>query len=261
MKVKRIGLMALVIIQCLVFVWGAAYADVQQDIMDSDKPLKSAAPLKTQDTLDISGASGVIRSAGSDKGSAGQSSGLSLPKTTDKVEINDDGTISVTVADGPTVSVLPPFGWLMFTQDMLAQLDLYSQFVSDGPELVASMQADGISGILMDLENGYITYMSVSEDVLSSIVEDADLLDDDMLEMVLGAAQNVYTDTVMSVEKINGHVYFVYDYRPSGYELLIYSALKGNRAVDFRVSCDGMTIPEDLIEAVEGMLMDVTYTY
>ena len=185
-----------------------------------------------------------------------KSSGFSAPETSDVVTINPDGEINVATEEAVSISVYAPFGMLAFTQDILAQLDVYAM-MDDPTSIVEALKEMGVHIYMVDLVSEAEVYVSTSSNIVSMLVEDLDeLSESDMDELISSVARLEPNANIYSINS-GDHKYLVYDYRESGSQVIIYTAIKNNTNIDFQLSISNGVIDEQKIEDMEYLLGDV----
>ena len=179
---------------------------------------------------------------------------MTLPEITDKVTIQADGAINV-VAEDVSITVYIPFGMVALTQDARAQADTYAM-MSDPITFVENLRDNGVHIYMLDLDTEAEVFVSTGQNVVSSIVSDLDELSasdlEDLIEQVADLEPNAYIYTRLC----GGHKYLVYDYRQSGTDEVIYTAIKNSRNIDFTFVTTGGEMRSDDIDNMEYLLSD-----
>lgn len=181
--------------------------------------------------------------------------GMNVPQTPDVVTIGADGEISV-VADHISISVYPPFGMLSFTQDIMAQLDAYSM-LSDPISMVEELKNMGVHLYMVDLVSQVEVYVSTDSDIVSTIVNDLDLLSNDEINQLTASVASMEPNAKVYTVTCGDHIYLVFDYRDSGSTTLVYTSIKDNTNIRFQFSYRGSEIGEKEIEDIQYLLSDV----
>lgn len=184
--------------------------------------------------------------------------GLSMPTTTDIVTISPDGTYNV-MTNGLNISVYPPFGWYVLTQDLAAQYDVYSLLASNGiiadpVTSVNEMISNGFHYLMIDPYYGTTVVATVDIDGLSSFVTDSSALTAAEIETVKGlvASANAFPTSVFSTGTEN---FVKYDTRNVD-GTIIYTAYRNGWCIDFYVIPATYDVETELAN-VEYMLYDV----
>lgn len=184
--------------------------------------------------------------------------GLNLPTTTDVVTIGYDGTYNV-MTNGLNISVYPPFGWYVLTQDLAAQYDMYAMLANSGlladPASAANeLITNGYHYLMVDPYYGTTIIVMVDIDGLSSFVTDSSALTSAEIETVKGivASANAFPTSVFSTGTEN---FVKYDTRDVD-GTVIYTAYRNGWCIDFYVIPATYDIDAELTNA-EYMLCDV----
>ena len=251
MLLRRILVMWLAVTVVLASV--GAFADM--DISGDDYVEKYATDGGERDISLRSSVKDTLRSSpdGSVKGG-----GLNVPETSDAVTVGSDGAISVATEDGVSITVYPPFGMMAFTQDLMAQLDVYAM-MDEPAEMIELLKETGIHIYMVDLVSDAEVYVSTNTDIVSSIVNDLDELSEADLNDLISAVGMLEPNATVSCVTCGAHRFLLYDYRNSGSQVLIYSGVKNSTNIDFQYSCSG-EIGEQDIQDIEYLLSDVTLT-
>lgn len=182
--------------------------------------------------------------------------GLNVPETSDMVTVESDGAINVATEDGVDITVYPPFGMMAFTQDLMAQLDVYAM-LDDPVEIIESLKEMGVHIYMVDLVSEAEVYVSTSTNIVSSLVNDLDELSEADLNELIKAIGGLEPNAVVSSVTCGAHRFLVYDYRNSGAQVIIYTGIKNNTNIDFQYSCNTGEIGEQEIQDIEYLLNDV----
>lgn len=161
--------------------------------------------------------------------------------TDDIVEIHEDGSADVTV-NGITLSVLPPFGWTLLTQDVLAQLETYMSFTDEVGTLQASLKENNIHVFVFDL----LTFASASfvtgEDGYSKLFGNMSEIPEKYYDTVGQALKQAYGADEVSVVTLGENTFF---------KLLL--TQEGNEAIEYVTYVQGQGIAVYCEPGEEGM--------
>ncbi|NLB37641.1 MAG: hypothetical protein GX810_00125 [Clostridiales bacterium] len=94
-----------------------------------------------------------------------------LPLTEHKVEIGEDGIITVTAAD-VTFTAVMPFGMVGFTQDIMLQMQQYLDFFNSPRGAVEFMINNGLALLVFEAATGEEYHMQVYQNGTSQLFHD-----------------------------------------------------------------------------------------
>ena len=228
-----------------------AFAEV--NISGDDYVEKYTADEENQNMSFGSDVEGTLRNSPNGNVKAG---GLNVPETSDMVTIEEDGAINVATEDGVAITVYPPFGMMAFTQDLMAQLDVYAM-LDDPAGIIESLKEMGVHIYMVDLVSEAEVYVSTSTNIVSSLVNDLDELSETDLNELIKAIGGLEPNAVISSVTCGVHRFLLYDYRNSGAQVMIYTGIKNNTNIDFQYSCNKGEIGEQEIQDIEYLLSDV----
>ena len=214
------------------------------------------------DGLDLSGVEGssknIENSVSSDDFKSGDAEkGIFDLGSTDVVSYsNGEYSIDSELLD---VTVLPPFGWLCFTQDLGQQLDLYTALFNDPSAVVQSLIQDGTHALMIDSTFNYTCELRLVEDNIGALVgNSADLSSTDetvILDYIKDACFTDCTEAAAGTYGNNRFYKFVFD----GGTCVLYETYINSVCVDFYLySNDGTAVGDDMCSDVEYMLADFT---
>jgi len=181
---------------------------------------------------------------------------LSVPETSDMVTVESDGAINIATEDGITITIYPPFGMMAFTQDLMAQLDVYAM-LDDPIGIIESLKEMGVHVYMVDLVSEAEVYVSTTSNIVSTLVNDLDELSEGDLNELIGSIGKLEPNAVVSVETYGSHRFLVYDYRNSGAQVIIFTGIKNNTNIDFQYTCNSGEIGEQELQDIEYLLSDV----
>ena len=179
----------------------------------------------------------------------------SILDTDDVVVVHDDGTISVTTS-GITMNLLPPFGWITLTQDVMAQLDLYMSLTDDIEGLVNELKNMKAHIYSLDLLTGSSAVFLVEQDSLSKLFADINSIPEDDLELVIKALNIAYGADDMTLVELGGNKFFRLKYASSP-DTLIYSTFVNHQTIDIYCYSGEEELTDFDVEAFELMLTDL----
>lgn len=196
---------------------------------------------------------GSLRSSADETVKAGK---LSVPETSDIVTVESDGAINIATEDGVVITVYPPFGMMAFTQDIMAQLDVYAM-LDDPVGIIESLKEMGVHVYMVDLVSEAEVYVSTSSNIVSTLVNDLDELSEGDLNDLIGSIGKLEPNAVVSAETYGAHRFLVYDYRNSGAQVIIFTGIKNNTNIDFQYTCNSGEIGDQELQDIEYLLSDV----
>ena len=174
----------------------------------------------------------------------------------DKVTVLDDGTVEI-VSLAMSMTILPPFGWVVLSQDVLGQLDTYMMLTNDIEELYNTMKSTNTHALAIDLLTGTNVEFRLGEDSLSKLFVNMDNVKDSYAEKVISVLETSYGVNDIYIFNAGDNKFFKIDGRSQGYNVIIYTTYINGIALD--ICCysgeDGFSDYD--VESIEGMLTDL----
>lgn len=132
----------------------------------------------------------------------------------DVVTINEEEGFYRVALNTVTLEVTVPFGCVCITQDVLQQLSLYSSMYSNIGNAYNYYLNRNIHMDIYDIITEQDTMVYVEDNSLAQFLGNISELTDSNLNNILKyVSTNWYSNVPGSVERINGQVYFVFDFR------------------------------------------------
>ena len=126
----------------------------------------------------------------------------------DTLTISEDGYYTVDTGD-VVITLLPPFGWNCFTQDLKTQLEAFVDVFTDPVAVVNSLIEEEIHYFIFDYDYRLFVEVKVSKDTLGSIIKDSNLLTDEEEEIVIDLLETSYTDVSIVPEDLGGRRFYI----------------------------------------------------
>jgi len=178
--------------------------------------------------------------------------------TDDVVIIHEDGSLEVGV-NNINMLVLPPFGCVAFTQDVLAQLDLYLSMTDDIESLVTALKESGIHIYVYDSISEASAAFIVEQDALSKLFVNAVDIAEGSRKFVANTLESMYgMDTVECLEL--GDNFFFKMSNKTDPSSIIYTTYVGGQTIDIYCSSGDTGFTDYDIEMFELMLTDLVVT-
>ena len=180
-----------------------------------------------------------------------------LPLSEDVVTVDVEGRYHIT-ANGITCSVLFPFGWYVFTQDFLAQMELYLTVFQDPLAVYTSMMESGqhLLAIGSELDGG-MTEMYMYQDAMSmlfgNLSEQEDVVKDTILAIYARDNQGAQVERV----QLGDHEYFSILGETDDGEIMIVETIMSGFNVRFHVFSRGEHFEEEELEDFRGIIESV----
>ena len=174
----------------------------------------------------------------------------------DKVTILDDGTIEIVGLD-VSMTILPPFGWVVLSQDVLGQLDTYMMLTDDIEGLYNNLKSTNTHALALDLLSGTNVEFRLERDSLSKLFGNMDSVSDTYAEIIIPVLKTSYGVDNISVFSAGNNKYFKMDGRSQGYNVIIYTTYINGITLDICCYSGEDSFSDYDVEAIESMLTDL----
>lgn len=174
--------------------------------------------------------------------------------TDDRVSVGKDGTVTV-VADGVSISVMPPFGTIAFGQDAKAQPDVYG-LLGDPEGVVRVLKSRNAHVCVLDLAFQTEIYAVTGHDAVSDLIEDIDGEDTLTLRLLASRLQKETPDADVLLLHCGGKAFLVFDYRRGGWETVVYTSVKNHTNIAFMLVPGDGAITDFEVDVLEILLAD-----
>ena len=180
-----------------------------------------------------------------------------LPLSEDVVTVDEEGRYHIT-ANGITCSLLFPFGWYVFTQDFLSQMELYLTVFNDPLAVYTAMMESGQHLLAINSElDGGLTEMYMYQDPMSILIGDLsaqeDVVKDTILEIYARDNQGAQVERV----QLGDHEYFSILGETDDGEIMIAETIKAGFNVRFHVFSKGEHFEEEELEDFRSIIESV----
>ena len=176
--------------------------------------------------------------------------------TEDVVTVHTDGTISV-FSHEVTMTILPPFGWIVLTQDILAQLDTYVRITDDIEALQAQLKAMGAQAYCFDPVSDSTAVFRIGQNDLSRLLGNIRQVPETDLLRVRDQLQEAYRAESASVIEAGGNQYIKLTGRTEGKEFMILITYVNRREVTITCNSDGSTFSDFELAALDALIADL----
>lgn len=186
-------------------------------------------------------------------------SGSAMPVPNLKLTVRDDGSYIIT-SDTLSISTRFPFGWFVFTQDYLTQLDLYINMVNDINALVTNMMENEQWLMSLDGEfSGAGIDMYVKQSELSAVFGDLSKQDRTVQEAVLLFYQTNMPKEQVKLEQFGENTFITVRYIEDGTEMLVSQTFGKGVDIIFAARCAGNQFTQyemdDFISVMESVML------
>ena len=176
--------------------------------------------------------------------------------TDDQVTVLDDGSVKIVALD-VSMTILPPFGWIVLSQDVLSQLDTYMMLTDDIETLLNTLKSSNTHAFALDLLSGTNVQFRLEEDSLSKLFVSMDNVNDSYMEKILPVMKTSYGVDDISVISTGNNKYFKIDGRSQGYKVIIYSTYINGKTLDVCCYPGEDSLSDYDVESIESMLTDL----
>jgi len=181
----------------------------------------------------------------------------SLPTTTDRVTIDDEnGIYQVVTASGTEMTLEVPFGYIVLTQDLMKQLNLYYMLFDNPKDAVKYAIERGIHLRIVDMNTWNEINVYEEDDDLADLVGDMNDLDDASMKVVENfIASNYFPGYTAKTHKVGNNTFVVIDL-VEDYGCLVYMNFTNGKAIElvsFGDSAKDITASVDT--AIEGLTL------
>ncbi len=185
--------------------------------------------------------------------------GNTMPIPNLKLTIKDDGSYTIT-SDSLSISTQFPFGWFVFTQDYLTQLDLYINMVTDVNALVTKMMEDEQWLTSIDGEfTGAGIDMYVKQSDLSEVFGNLSDLDQTVQEAVLSFFRMNMPGEQVKLEQFGENIFISVRYIVEDTEMIISQTFGKGMDIILVARCAGNQFTEyeldDFHSVMESVLL------
>ena len=174
-----------------------------------------------------------------------------FPKPLDTVTVKD-GVITIT-ANGVTLQMQMPFGWLGFTQDLKQQLADYAEMFNDPRAVVEYLISKTISMLAVDTASKSQILLFMQPNTYSGLFED--LQDQESLEMALSLFPNNEELGYVRSSSVVGGMNWLRSFEPEAdYDSLYYFTYFNGIEICFQLMSDGADLLAEEEEALVALI-------
>lgn len=184
--------------------------------------------------------------------------GSTMPTPQIKLTMGNDGTYILS-NEQISISTEFPFGWFVFTQDYLTQLDLYINMVRDIGGMVTAMQESGqlLYASNSEFDGSYVElYLDQSE--MSALFQDLTQQSNLVKEALLEYYQSSYANETVAMETFGDHSYIVIAMNLEKEQMLICQTFYAGIDVTFVAKSASQKFTETELEDFEYILSTVS---
>lgn len=180
-----------------------------------------------------------------------------IPLSEDVVVIQSDGSYQITT-QGITCTLMMPFGWFVFTQDFLGQLDLFVNTFNDPLAVYSEMLNEGTHLFAINSElNGNYVKMIVYQDSFSKLFGSLNNQSSEVLSAYLAVFARSFPGSNVEIVKTGGHPFLMVRESSGTYETLFAESIEGDYNVRIIMFSSGATISEeekaDFLDIIDGI--------
>ena len=177
--------------------------------------------------------------------------------TQDVVTVLEDGSINI-VSKNVSMTITPPFGWVVFTQDVLAQLDVYMTYVTDIEEMQNMIKNIDAQALCLDLVSDMKTIIKVTENPLAKLLGNMKDTRESHLSAVQDVLQSSYGATDSAIVEEGENKYIKLSGKEAGnVSFILYTTFINDRAVEIYCLTEEEDFSDFSVMTIESMLTDL----